>query len=140
MELGVLRKATKPLRRVCPLFVVPKLGQPGQWRCIADMKRGGQNACCGLDPTYLPSAKDILPQLYSGGWSAIADASKYFHNYSTLPCERDLIGIIHPITGKHLWYVGLPMGSVNSPSISCRFGEGILNLLRAENEVFHGTH
>jgi len=44
MELGVLRKATQPLRRVCPLFVVPKLGQPGQWRCITDMKRAGQNA------------------------------------------------------------------------------------------------
>ena len=26
-----------------PLFTVPKPGQPGQWRCIADMKSGGQN-------------------------------------------------------------------------------------------------
>ena len=24
-----------------PLFLVPKPGQPGQWRCIADGKRGG---------------------------------------------------------------------------------------------------
>ena len=31
------------------------------------------------------------------------------------------------------------MGSVNSPSISCRFGEGILNLLREEEEVFQGV-
>ena len=140
LELGTLRKATRALRRACPLFVVPKAGQPGQWRCIADMKRGGQNDCCSLDPIYLPSSKDILPHLYSGGWSAIADASKYFHNYSTLPSERDLIGIIHPITGEHLWYVGLPMGSVNSPSISCRFGEGILDMLRQEQVVFRGTH
>ena len=135
-SLGVVRKATRKLRRVCPIFVVPKPGQPGQWRCIADMRRGGQNSCCSLDPIYLPGAKDILPHLYSGGWSAVADASKYFHNYLTLPEERDLIGIIHPITGEELWYVGLPMGSVNSPSIACRFGEGLLGRLRREKSVF----
>ena len=138
-ELGVLRKATVPLRRTCPIFVVPKPGQPGQWRCIADMKRGGQNACCSQDPIYLPSCHDILPQLYTGGWSAVADASKYFHNYTTVPQERDLIGIIHPVTGEALWYVGLPMGSVNSPSIACRCGEGVLRLLREEMPVFTAT-
>ncbi|MGL5812711.1 MAG: hypothetical protein ACRCYW_05175, partial [Aeromonas sp.] len=137
--LGVVRPATRKLRRVCPLFVVPKPGQPGQWRCIADMKKGGQNDCCGLDPIFLPSAKDILPHLYSGGWSAIADASKHFHNFSTLPEERDLIGIIHPVTGEHLWYVGLPMGSVNSPSIACRAGEGFMDMLRRESEVFRAV-
>ncbi|MGL5812169.1 MAG: hypothetical protein ACRCYW_02380, partial [Aeromonas sp.] len=137
--LGVVRPATRPLRRVCPLFVVPKPGQPGQWRCIADMKRGGQNGCCGLDPIFLPSSKDILPHLYSGGWSAIADASKHFHNFTTLPEERDLIGIIHPVTGEKLWYVGLPMGSVNSPSIACRAGEGFMDMLRAESEIFRAV-
>ena len=135
-SLGIVREADKPLRRVCPIFVVPKPGQPGQWRCIADMKAGGQNPCCSLDPIYLPSSKDILPQLYTGGWTSVADASKYFHNYWTLPEERDLIGLIHPITGRHLWYVGLPMGSVNSPSIACRIGEGILEVLRKENPVY----
>ena len=138
-ELGVLRPATRPLKRVCPIFVVPKPGQPGQWRCIADMKRGGQNGCCGLDPIYLPSSRDILPHLYHGGWSAIADASKHFHNFSTLPEERHLIGIIHPGTGEHLWYVGLPMGSVNSPSIACRAGEGCLDMLRDEIEIFRAA-
>jgi len=32
------------------------------------------------------------------------------------------------------------MGSVNSPSISCCFGEGILNMLRQEQAIFHGAH
>lgn len=138
-SLGVIRRATKALRRVCPLFVVPKAGQPGQWRCIADMKRGGQNGCCSLDPIFLPSSKDILPHLYTGGWSAVADASKYFHNFLTLPEERDLIGILHPGTGEALWYVGLPMGSVNSPSISCRYGEGALEMLRHESPLFRAV-
>jgi hypothetical protein len=104
-SLGVLQPATRLLRRVCPLFVVKKPGQKGQWCCIADMKRGGQNACCGLDPIFLPSSKDILPHLYEGGWTAIADASKYFHNFPTLPEERDLIGLIRPRTGEHLLVV-----------------------------------
>jgi hypothetical protein len=56
--MGVVRPATRPLKRVCPLFVV-------QWRCIADMKRGGQNGCCGLDPIFLPSLRDILSQIYT---------------------------------------------------------------------------
>ena len=76
---------------------------------------------------------------YTNGWTAIADASKCFHNYQTLPEERELIGIIHPTTGEHLWYVGLPMGFVNSPSIACRFGEGILNLPREESPVYQGV-
>jgi hypothetical protein len=31
------------LMNVCPLFLVSKPGQPDQWRCIADTKKGHQN-------------------------------------------------------------------------------------------------
>ena len=136
IALGIVKEATRALRRVCPIFVVEKPGQPGQWRCIADMKSGGQNEFCSLDPIFMPSVHDILPHLYNGGWSAIADASKYFHNYKTLPSEQDLIGLIHPISGKHYWWYGLPMGAKASPSIACRIGEGIMDLLRQECPVF----
>ena len=108
------------------MFCVPKPGQPGQRRVIADMRAGGQNDCCGAEPIYLPSSQDILPHLYTNGWSAVADQSKYFHNFFTLPEERDLVGVVHPITGECMWWKGLPMGSRNSPSISCCFGEGVL--------------
>ena len=70
-----------------PLFAVAKPGQPGQWRIIADMKSGGQNAHIGNDPTHLPRAKGILERLYTGGWSVIVDASKFFHNFPTRPCD-----------------------------------------------------
>jgi hypothetical protein len=33
-----------------PLFCLPKPGQPGQWRIISDMRRGGQNVALGSDP------------------------------------------------------------------------------------------
>ena len=138
ITLGVLELSEKPLRRACPLFCVPKPGQPGEWRVIADMLRGGQNDCCSSEPIYLASHQDILPRMYAGGWTAIADMSKYFHNYLTLLEERDLMGVVHPVTGQHYSWSGLPMGSTNSPAISCRIGEGALELLRAENPLFHG--
>jgi hypothetical protein len=47
VNLGVLVQATEPLQANGPLFLVPKPGQPGEWRCISDMKRGGANACMG---------------------------------------------------------------------------------------------
>jgi hypothetical protein len=31
------------LMKVCPLFLVSKPGQPDQWKCIADIKKGHQN-------------------------------------------------------------------------------------------------
>ena len=52
ISLGILRPGT--VNTNGPLFVVPKEGQPGQWRIISDMLRGGQNSCIGSDPVYLP--------------------------------------------------------------------------------------
>jgi hypothetical protein len=138
VALGVLVEATETLRANGPLFLVPKPGQPGEWRCISDMKRGGQNQCMGKDPTYLPRAPDILPRLYMGGYSAVADASKHFYNFPTRVDERPYLGCIHPRTQRRLWYVGLPMGSANSPAIACRLGDSGLRLLRAESPLFQG--
>ena len=111
VKLGVLLPADGELRANCPLFCVDKASQPGEKRCIADCKKGGQNACMGQDPTYLVRNDEILPQLYEGGWSAIADASKQFHNFPTKPDERRYLGCIHPVTGVELVYAGLPMGT-----------------------------
>jgi hypothetical protein len=139
VSLGVLVEATEDLRANGPLFLVPKPGQPGEWRCISDMKRGGQNACMGKDPTYLPRSVDILPRLFKGGYSAVADASKHFYNFPTQPQERPNLGCIHPVTQQQLWYAGLPMGSANSPAIACRLGNSGLRLLRSESKHFQGT-
>jgi hypothetical protein len=74
---------SEDLQGNCPLFCVANPHKPGAYRCIADAKAGGQNACIGKDPVYLVRTEDILPRLYTGGWSAVADASKHFHNYKT---------------------------------------------------------
>ena len=60
--LGVFREIDEGMRVLsnAPLFVVPKPGQPGQWRCIADMRAGGQNDCIGPDPCFLPRTGHIL--------------------------------------------------------------------------------
>ncbi len=79
IELGVLIRAADIGVEVCnnfPLFLVPKAGQPGQYRCIADGKRGGQNSNCVPDTCMMTSPDHILQRLYRGGWSAVLDMSK----------------------------------------------------------------
>lgn len=138
VALGVLVEADSILAN-CPLFCVSKAGQPNEFRCIADMRRGGQNACIASDPVYFQRGHDILNCLYAGGYSAVADQSKYFHNYLTLPSERPYLGTIHPVTNKYFVYRGLPMGSSNSPAIACRIGNSFLRMLRNECDAFQGV-
>ena len=111
ISLGVLRPLPEGEEVVCtaPLFCVPKEGQPGEWRVIADMLRGGQNECVGSDPVFLPRVTHILDSLYEGGYSAVADASKFFWNFPTVPSERKYLGTLHPRDGRLLAYYGLPM-------------------------------
>ena len=138
IKLGVLLRAVGRLRANCPLFCVDKPNQPGEKRCIADCKRGGQNKCAGKDPVYLVRSEDILPHLYEEGWSAVADASKHFHNFKTREEEQLYLGCIHPLTGEEYVYGGLPMGASNSPAIACRLGNSSLRQLRDNSDTFSG--
>jgi hypothetical protein len=79
-----------------PIFCLPKPGQPGQWRVLSDMRRGGQNAAVGADPTVFPKSGIILDQLYARGFSAVVDAFKFFYNFPTRPDEQKYLGCIHP--------------------------------------------
>jgi hypothetical protein len=121
-----------------PLFTVPKEGQEGQWRVIADMLRGGQNSCIGPDPCVLPRQSHILDQMYEGGYSAVVDASKFFHQFPTHPDDRPFLGLKHPVTGVLYVYRGLPMGGGSSPGIAGQFGLSLLRLLRENSEIFQG--
>ena len=141
MELGVLctLPAGEEVLTTAPLFCVPKEGQPGEWRVIADMLRGGQNSCIGSDPVVLPRVTHVMDSLYTGGWSAVIDASKFFYQFPTAREDRPYLGIIHPGTGEILAYYGLPMGSANSPALACRYGMAFLRKLISETPVFHGS-
>ena len=138
MSLGVLLLATEDLKANCPLFCVDKAGQPGEKRCIADFKRGGQNKCSGQDPCFLIRSNDVLPQLYPGGYTAIADASKFFHSFPTRKDERKYLGCIHPVSGIFLVYAGLPMGGGNSPAIAFRLSNSAIRMLRETSPAIAG--
>jgi hypothetical protein len=56
------------------LFVVPKEGQQGAWRVIADMLQGGQNKCIAGDPVFLPQISHVLDRMHAGGCSTAVDA------------------------------------------------------------------
>jgi hypothetical protein len=140
ISLGVLALVPHGvlLMNVCPLFLVAKPGQPYQWRCLADMKKGHQNKSCAADPAHMTLPEDILPRMYPGGFSSVIDASKFFHMFLTVDEERRFMGLIHPDTGDHYWYTRLPMGSSNSPAVSGRFGAAFLRLIFQEVEEMQG--
>jgi hypothetical protein len=140
-SLGVVKRVAKGRKVECnaALFCVPKAGQPGEWRVIADMKTGGQNAHIGKDPVFLHRPEAILSQLYAGGYTAVADASKFFYQFPTVPSERKYLGLLHPVTGVLYEYLGLPMGSSNSPAVAGRMGASFFRLLtQAHPELFGG--
>lgn len=97
-QIGVFKEVPEgcELKANAPLFNVPKPGQPRQWRVITDMKNGGQNDHIGKDPVHVPQARGILERLYTGGWSAIVDASKFFHHFPTHHRERLALFGVHP--------------------------------------------
>ena len=107
VELGICGWAPsdRPVLLNAPLFVVSKEGQPGEWRVIADMHRGGQNECMGNDPVFLPRTAHILDQMYTGGFSAMVDASKFFYQFPTHPEDRPYLELLHPVT-KEIYEYG----------------------------------
>jgi hypothetical protein len=141
LDLGAVQTPTegRTILTTAPLFVVPKEGQEGEWRVIADMLRGGQNECIGGDPVFLPRISHILDQMYTGGYSAVVDASKYFYQFPTHPDDRPFLGLRHPRSGILLEYAGLPMGGANSPAIACRYGLSFVRKLKERFEAFQGT-
>jgi hypothetical protein len=100
ISLGVLALVFQCLllMNVCPLFLVAKPGQPDQWRCIADMKKGHQRKSCAADPLHMTCPGYILPRMYPGGFSSVIDASTLFHMFLTVDEERHIMGIINPDT------------------------------------------
>ena len=142
ISLGVLRPRPPDMviRTTTPLFVLEKPGQPGQWRVIADMKQGGQNSTAVGEPVYLNRPTHILERLYTGGWSAVVDASKFFYHFATHAADHPYLGVVHPVNGRAYFWHSLPMGSSNSPACACRHGMSFLRLLRRRLRRRGDTH
>lgn len=140
IDLKVLRSIEegREILLNAPLFVVPKEGQPGQWRIIADMLRGYQNEHMAADPVVLPRVTHMIDRMYKGGYSAVVDASKFFYQFKTHHKDRPYLGILHPITQALYTYFGLPMGAGSSPGLATKYGLAFLRLLRQESELYQG--
>ena len=121
-----------------PLFLVSKPHQPGQYCTIADGKQGGQNDVCVADPCHMTSPDHIFPHLYTGGYSATLDLSKFFHMFLTRQDEHQYMGLIHPKTCETYVYGTLPMGTRNSPGASGRFGAAFVRMILETSNLFHG--
>lgn len=132
-------KPDHPTKTIAPLFCLPKPGQPGQWRIISNMKDGGQNRVVMSDPVYLPRSSHMVTEMYTGGYTAVVDASKFFYQFLTHPNDRQYLGLRHPRTGKIFEYRGLPMGAGNSPALASRYGLAFVRLLRERGAHIFGT-
>jgi hypothetical protein len=85
------------------------------------MEKGHQNQSSAADPVHMTCPEDIIPRMYPGGFSAVIDASKYFHMILALDEERKIMCVIHPDTGDRYWYTCLHVSSANSPAVSGHF-------------------
>jgi hypothetical protein len=94
------------------------------------MQKSSQNEAIGKDPVFLNKPDTILPQLYLGGRSAVGDASKFFYQFPTAPGDRPYLGVRHPTIGLLYWYLGLLMGSANSPAVAGRMGSAFIRLMQ----------
>jgi hypothetical protein len=102
------------------------------------MRKGRQNQAIGADPTVFPKTLHILDQMYTGGYTCVINASKYFYNFPTLPEERCYLGVISSRTSKAFVYAGLAKGAGNSPSIVGRKGASFLCKLEEVSPRFQG--
>ena len=136
IDIRAIGRATEPIHCNTPLFCIEKDGQVDQYRVIADCKAGGQNDHIGNDPVYLNRPLHILEQMYSGGFSAVVDASKFFYQFLLHPDDRKYMGLVHPVTGDHYTWHGCPMGSGSSPGLAGRYGLAFVRLLRERGPMF----
>ena len=77
--------------------------------------------------------------MYTGGYSAVVDLSKFFYNFPTHQEDRPYLGILHPGTHELLAYYGLAMGAGNSPAIACRLGLAFVRVVKERFKEFQGT-
>jgi hypothetical protein len=107
------------------------------WWVIADMKAGGQNATVGSDPVYLPCIGYILDELYTGGYMAVVDASKFFHQFSTHPADRPFLGVVQPISSTLLQWASHGSSKLSKPWWQVWTGFPALVMLRSPTPFWH---
>ena len=86
----------------------------------------------------MPRIAHIIDQMYTEGYSAVVDLSKFFYNFPTHTDNRPDLGLLHPRTKELLAYYGLAMGAGNSPAIACRLGLAFVRLVKEKFETFQG--
>jgi hypothetical protein len=87
------------------------------------MRKGSQNKAIGANPIVFPNFSLILEQLYTGAYSGVINASKFFYQFPTWADKRKYLGCIHPRWDDHFHvYAGLPLGPGNSPTIAGQYG------------------
>ena len=56
----------------------------------------------------------------------MVNASKFFYQFDMHPEDCPWLGLVHPMSGELLEWLGLPMGAGNSPALGGRYGLAFL--------------
>ena len=117
--------SSPPPTRIHPIALIPKAGQPGQWRLITDASSptgSSINDICPPPPKFrMVTVNDIFARALPNSWAGGIDIAHAFRN---IPLNLDCIGHLAVRVGNFYYLeLRLPFGWSWSPFIWCSFSD-----------------
>lgn len=117
--------SSPPPVRIHPVALIPKVGQPGQWRLITDASSpAGRsiNDICPPPPKFsMVSVNDIFSRALPNSWAGSVDVAHAFRN---VPISLDFIGHLAVRVGDFYYLeLRLPFGWSWAPFIWCSLSD-----------------
>lgn len=117
--------SSPPPVRIHPVALIPKIGQPGQWRLITDASSpAGRsiNDICPPPPKFsMVSVNDIFSRVSPNSWGGSVDVAHAFRN---VPISLDFIGHLAVRVGDFYYLeLRLPFGWSWAPFIWCSLSD-----------------
>lgn len=117
--------SSPPPVRIHPVALIPKPGQPGQWRLITDAsspKGRSINDICPPPPKFsMVSVNDIFSRAFPNSWAGSVDVAHAFRN---VPISLDFIGHLAVRVGEFYYLeLRLPFGWSWAPFIWCSLSD-----------------
>lgn len=114
-----------PPVRIHPVALIPKVGQPGQWRLITDASSPtgrSINDICPPPPKFsMVSVNDIFTRASPNSWAGSVDVAHAFRN---VPISLDFIGHLAVRVGEFYYLeLRLPFGWSWAPFIWCSLSD-----------------
>ena len=121
LAAGLIRPAASPY--AAPVLMVPKAGQPGQWRLCVDYRAINQKLV--RDNFPLPHPADVFNELAGHKFYSRLDLASGFWQIRLHEADEPKTAFCAPSVGQFAWRV-LPMGLKVAPSVFARLMQKVL--------------